>query len=852
MFDKGFVYRCNANNCNFQLDRECAFMRPVKVKEEDEEGQEKLIRTHPYHDHPLLLLEKVPDEHFKCIICLKYCSDAHSTYGCFPCRLFLHEGSCFETKFPPQLQHFYHSHLLTLSLTQSDRDIQCKACYSWGRNIWYYSCKQCDNFVMDIACALLPTTIKCESQIQHFLHGHPLTLGKANNKKLTQHCYVCVKPCTGPIYVCDFCKDIYFHISCLEFPQQICHPFHPYHPVTLVDLRGYKHCNACRKTTVRARFTYICQGHGCRFNLHTECSTMMMPSITYQGHSHLLQFRDDNIENSKLKCIACKSNISESYVFTCLYCDLNLHLHCGPLPYTFKIKHHIHPLVLTNSPVQDEVVDETDEFYCHACEEERDPQLPVYYCAECEFVTEIKCVFSEIISSLKGENGDVELRSTLGHSGKLICKNKAKEMVQKKEQIKTTLTLYDILKSWSKDEIEQLNSVLSVAEIEKFIAKEDEDDEDGEFEVFLLYDKNYTQFMKVFYRGAKIPAPFENVEKEPKVNLEWASVEEVASVGDYMIIQRLAPILEHLLSKHGDIKFNIQFAFDHLKRVVQAYLGLRLRKEVDDALDKIDRDILELKEKRKRVIAAKTKESSLKEECLKEASILKHWTAAPTVADEAPAVADEAPLRSSRRETTVENPAVRRPSLGLRIADRPSAFGSPTVPRPSDRRPSLRLPFFDRPFSFPDGLFAFRSRRWSLRLPRLPTGPSPSPISDRPFDFAFAFAVDLLTRRRYRTEAREAGERLKGCDDAEKVVVAVKASKVIPRTALVWALTHVFQPGDCITLFVVVPSQELQALITPSSPSPISDLRLRLGDGGLELQASIFDLRSEIKARRWR
>ena len=47
----------------------------------------------------------------------------------------------------------------------------------------------------------------------------------------------------------------------------------------------------------------------------------------------------------------------------------------------------------------------------------------------------------------------------------------------------------------------------------------------------------------------------------------------------------------------------------------------------------------------------------------------------------------------------------------------------------------------------------------------------------------------------------------KGSDGAEKVVVAVKASKEIPKTALVWALTHVVQPGDCITLLVVVPSQ---------------------------------------------
>lgn len=51
------------------------------------------------------------------------------------------------------------------------------------------------------------------------------------------------------------------------------------------------------------------------------------------------------------------------------------------------------------------------------------------------------------------------------------------------------------------------------------------------------------------------------------------------------------------------------------------------------------------------------------------------------------------------------------------------------------------------------------------------------------------------------------GKQDKGCDTAEKVVVAVKASKEIPKTALVWALTHVVQPGDCITLLVVVPSQ---------------------------------------------
>ena len=60
--------------------------------------------------------------------------------------------------------------------------------------------------------------------------------------------------------------------------------------------------------------------------------------------------------------------------------------------------------------------------------------------------------------------------------------------------------------------------------------------------------------------------------------------------------------------------FEIQFAFDHLKRVVNAYFGLHIKKEVDNTLDKIDREIQALKDKRKCIVATK---SSLIEECLR-------------------------------------------------------------------------------------------------------------------------------------------------------------------------------------------------------------------------------------------
>lgn len=42
----------------------------------------------------------------------------------------------------------------------------------------------------------------------------------------------------------------------------------------------------------------------------------------------------------------------------------------------------------------------------------------------------------------------------------------------------------------------------------------------------------------------------------------------------------------------------------------------------------------------------------------------------------------------------------------------------------------------------------------------------------------------------------------------ERVVVAVRAEKVISKTALAWALTHVVRPGDGITLLAVFPPKK--------------------------------------------
>ncbi|KAG2299585.1 hypothetical protein Bca4012_011125 [Brassica carinata] len=53
---------------------------------------------------------------------------------------------------------------------------------------------------------------------------------------------------------------------------------------------------------------------------------------------------------------------------------------------------------------------------------------------------------------------------------------------------------------------------------------------------------------------------------------------------------------------------------------------------------------------------------------------------------------------------------------------------------------------------------------------------------------------------------KQKGCRERGVVVGKKVMVAVRASKEIPKAALLWTLTHVVQPGDRVRLLVVVPS----------------------------------------------
>ncbi|XP_030945835.1 uncharacterized protein LOC115970322 [Quercus lobata] len=498
------------------------------------------------------------------------------------------------------------AHRLTL---QKAKDFRCGACfetYFLLKDV--YGCSEC-NFNLDLECAkisLATNEIEEEAAIEegedlYFIHGHTLKLYK-NIPDDRLECGICGSYCSDHACCCFRCS-LFLHPSCSlqKYLRVLDSLLHPQHPLTLLDKYARpinssieeRKCNACRKHI--HGLAYAC--HLCRFYLHVECS-VIKPSIKFQGHRHFIHFRED-IKKNQLQCSACNRNVCESHAFTCLDCDFNLHLGCGPLPYIIQNECHMDPLVLTISPVIEE--DETDEFYCHVCEEERDSQLPVYYCADCHFIAEINCVYSQVASSLKGElDGHVELRNTLGGlPGILISVNAIEEILRKNnEQVKPTSTLRDIVDSLSKEELNELSRVLametvsseedddreylntslliSVLAMETATAEEGDNNEDREYiKTFWPFIKGFIKFIKSQADGRKISEQLETFLKYSEnddllserahmqflkfldcgkiIHKPWESQEELVNVGDYMVPLRLVPILTHLLSKHEDV-----------------------------------------------------------------------------------------------------------------------------------------------------------------------------------------------------------------------------------------------------------------------------------------------------------
>ncbi|KAL7162419.1 hypothetical protein ACSBR2_042830 [Camellia fascicularis] len=524
------AYICSELECSFKIHVRCSFLTPTSSSSSSSKTIEAQARDDHHHPHPLILCDPPPKIYsYNCSCCCLPFNEQTPVYVCLEeCKALLHK-SCAEL--PSKLHHPLHPlHPLTLLVPSPDPEEphfnKFWTCWACHRELSFvYHCFDC-KFYLDVACAtyLQPTTTAAaaaaaenneeedpDQDHRQFTHSHPLILCH-NKQQFPIPCRACNLPLGDSVYLCPTCH-ILIHESCAQMPREIKHPLHPPHPLTLVDdTHSFETCEGCL-SGIHSDFAYVCSH--CGFNLDVRCAFSKPTTMISKIHHHPLVFFNETPRlMEKLICNACDKPCYNP-CFRCAWCELNLHVHCIPtLPPTVKSRFHRHPLTLVKFPIKD-CLDEDDnaEFYCDDCEKHRWLPEPSYYCRECHYVAHPHCVASEIMRILEEEWSEEESHK------------RASEVEEPPSQI-----LEEFLDSFKGDETREAQGV---------------------FENYNRASRTGSTKNRLYLGEVMQMLVSENeIIKMPWEN--WNSTSKLIMVNNYMILENLAPILKALFGKYGD------------------------------------------------------------------------------------------------------------------------------------------------------------------------------------------------------------------------------------------------------------------------------------------------------------
>ncbi|KAK4595880.1 hypothetical protein RGQ29_014104 [Quercus rubra] len=367
---KGLPYLCG--ECGFWVHKKCASL-PRMVKR---------LR----HRHPLNFTDSIKEDHSEhrlCQLCVKKVDTNYRVYYCSSCDYVAHLDCATD-------KNGMDENFMRESKGKEPAELT---------NMLKFEDLELDEFTNELSYSVQKTKagegeIKIPIEIKHFCHEHDLKLtDELENYKI---CNGCIRPIFSLFYSCTEC-NFFLHKSCVELPPKKRHPLHQ-HPLTLERPLLFS-CDACR--CVSNGFSYSC--HKCYFKLDLTCSLISeLDTLTHVGHKHPLIF--SSAANDE-ECSVCNS---KGRIFRCTKCEFTLDFGCATLPHTVKYKQHEHPFTLNYI-----AEDDSGEYYCDICEEERDhPKHWFYYCEECNYLAHPKCIFEEPLYHEWGDYRNIKFGST--------------------------------------------------------------------------------------------------------------------------------------------------------------------------------------------------------------------------------------------------------------------------------------------------------------------------------------------------------------------------------------------------------------------------------------------------------
>ncbi|XP_038904463.1 uncharacterized protein LOC120090827 [Benincasa hispida] len=167
-------------------------------------------------------------------------------------------------------------------------------------------------------------------EYKHFSHPHDLKLYQIQEDQTNQQfrCSGCESFCHGLVYGCRSC-EFFLHKACATAPRSLRHPSHPSHHLTLLPSPTYPDgsflCNACGATGTAFCFSCI----PCDLDLHVDCA-LLPEQLNLNSHRHSLSLV---FSPPSIICNLCRRALDSRYwSYSCSTCNFHVHTYCATAP----------------------------------------------------------------------------------------------------------------------------------------------------------------------------------------------------------------------------------------------------------------------------------------------------------------------------------------------------------------------------------------------------------------------------------------------------------------------------------------------------------------------------------------